>query len=384
MSSLFPTYARWNLTIEEGKGSWVKDKEGNKYLDFISGIAVCSLGHQFEPVKQAVAEQLDKVWHVSNLFRIELQEEAAGLLTKHSFADAVFFCNSGAEANEAAIKLARKHTGKGKIVTFKQSFHGRTFATMAATGQEKVRAGYGEMLPFFEYLPYNDLSALDELDGENCAAIMLEIIQGEGGVVPGTEAFLQKVEETCKTLGCLLIVDEVQTGIGRTGKLFAHEGLITPDIVTSAKGLGNGFPVGAMLGKSECTPSFQPGSHGSTFGGNPLAMAAVKAVLETVLEDGFLDAVQKNGENLMNHLKSELEILPMVNEVRGKGMMIGIEWNGPVAGIISELRENGLLVLPAGENVIRLLPPINSTDEECRMAVAMLKAVLDLHSKASV
>ncbi|AZB42342.1 acetylornithine transaminase [Bacillus sp. FJAT-42376] len=384
MSSLFPTYARWDLTLTEGKGAWVKDTNGKEYLDFISGIAVCSLGHQFEPVKNAVAAQLDKLWHVSNLFGIEQQEQAAALLTEHSFAEAVFFCNSGAEANEAAIKLARKHTGKGTIVTFHQSFHGRTFAAMAATGQEKVRTGFGEMLPSFEYLPYNHLDALDELEGDHYAAIMLEVIQGEGGVVPGSDEFLKKAGETCKRLGCLLIVDEVQTGIGRTGKLFAHEGKVTPDIVTSAKGLGNGFPVGAMLGSGELIPSFQPGSHGSTFGGNPLAMAAVQAVLKTILQPGFLETVKEKGAHFIRELKKETEELPSVLEIRGQGMMIGLEYDGPAAGVIAELRENGLLVLPAGENVIRLLPPINCTYEECRMAVSILKTVLEAHSKARI
>ncbi|MTH53265.1 acetylornithine transaminase [Bacillus mangrovi] len=384
MSSLFPVYARWDLSIEEGKGAWVKDSEGRQYLDFISGIAVCSLGHQYQPVKDAVAAQLEKVWHVSNLFGIRLQEEAARLITDHSFADAVFFCSSGAEANEAAIKLARKHTGKGRIATFAQSFHGRTFATMAATGQEKVRTGYGEMLPSFEYLPYNDLSALDGLTGSGYAAIMLEVVQGEGGVVPGTAAFLKKAEETCRRLGCLLIVDEVQTGIGRTGKLFAHEGLLQPDIVTSAKGLGNGFPAGAMLGKKELIPSFQPGSHGSTFGGNPLAMAAVKAVLETVLAPGFLENVKLAGSHFIQQLKAELGHLPIVKDIRGKGMMIGIECTGPVAELITELREKGLLVLPAGEKVIRLLPPINCTEEERGTALTIMKEVLGVHSKLNV
>ncbi|MGD7009170.1 acetylornithine transaminase [Metabacillus sp. 84] len=384
MSSLFPTYARWDLTIEEAEGAWVKDANGKEYLDFVSGIAVCSLGHRFGPVQKALSEQLEKVWHVSNLFGNQLQEEAASLLTKNSFADAVFFCNSGAEANEAAIKLAKKHTGKGTVVTFKQSFHGRTFAAMGATGQEKVRSGFGEMLPSFEYLPYNDEEALMELQGDHYAAIMLEVVQGEGGVIPGTAAFLKRVGEACKRLGCLLIVDEVQTGIGRTGTLFAHEGLLSPDIATSAKGLGNGFPVGAMLGTKELISSFQAGSHGSTFGGNYLAMAAVKAVLETVLGDGFLEKVRHMGEYLRRVLEKELDGHPMLEEIRGRGMMIGIVWKEPAGERIKEMRDNGLLVLPAGEHVIRLLPPINCTEEECRKAASIIKKVLGTRSKTMV
>ncbi|MCD7034951.1 acetylornithine transaminase [Metabacillus sp. GX 13764] len=377
MSSLFPTYGRWDVAITEGRGSRVKDKNGKEYLDFISGIAVTNLGHRHEKVKEAISEQLEKVWHTSNLFQNDLQEETAEILCSHSAGDAAFFCNSGAEANEAAIKLARKHTKKEKIITFKQSFHGRTFATMAATGQEKVREGYGSMLSSFQYFEYNDTERLKSLKDDSLAAIMLEVVQGEGGVRPADLEFLQEAEKACKRNGALLIVDEVQTGIGRTGSLFAYqEAGLDPDIITAAKGLGSGFPVGAMLGKKELAKSFGPGSHGTTFGGNMLAMAAAKATLETVLAEGFLEEVKEKGSYLLTELKKELDGLDQVEEIRGKGLMAGIACSEKAMPMIEKLREAGLLVLPAGEKVIRLLPPLTVSKEEIGEAVQMIKNVL--------
>ncbi|MFY4774323.1 acetylornithine transaminase [Metabacillus sp. RGM 3146] len=378
MSYLFPTYSRWDVSIVEGDGARVKDASGKSYLDFISGIAVTNLGHRHENVKRALENQLDKVWHVSNLFQNDLQEEAAKLLCDNSCADAVFFCNSGAEANEAAIKLARKHTNKEKIITFKQSFHGRTFATMAATGQEKVREGYGTMLPSFDYYEYNDTESMRKLDDHSVAAIMLEVVQGEGGVRPADPEFLKEAEKACKRVGALLIIDEVQTGIGRTGYFFAHQKeSIQPDIITAAKGLGSGFPVGAMLGKKELASSFGPGSHGTTFGGSMLAMAAVKATIETVLENEFLEQVVEKGSYLMNILEKELQSSNKVEGIRGKGLMIGIECREPVGSMITALREAGILVLPAGERVIRLLPPLTVSKEEIEEAAEGLKQVLN-------
>lgn len=373
MSALFPTYNRWELEIESGEGAKVKDNKGKEYLDFVAGIGVTSLGHRHPQVLAAVEEQLHKVWHVSNLFQIEKQEEVAHKLTAHSSGDVVMFCNSGAEANEAAIKLARKHTEKHKIITFEQSFHGRTFATMAATGQDKIQQGFGPMLETFEYVPYNDAEALEQAIDKETAAVMVEAVQGEGGVHPARPGFLKKVEELCQNHEVLLIVDEVQTGIGRTGKAFAyqHDG-ISPDIITAAKALGNGLPVGAMIGKQKLVDTFGPGSHGTTFGGNPLVMAAAGAVLDVVFDESFLSEIVEKGEYLFNELKGQLSDLSFVEEIRGKGLMIGIVCCENVAPIVAALRKQGLLVLVAGPNVIRLLPPLIVTKEEIDQAVSMI------------
>ncbi|WP_078435215.1 acetylornithine transaminase [Metabacillus halosaccharovorans] len=372
MSYLFPTYARWDVTIKEAKGSWVTDVNDVKYLDFISGIAVCNLGHANEEVSNAVQEQLTKYLHMSNLFHQPIQEEVAKLLVEASDGDAVFFCNSGAEANEAAIKLARKHTGKHKIVTFLQSFHGRTFATMSATGQEKIQQGFGPLLETFQYLTFNNVEALDEL-GTDVAAIMLEVVQGEGGVVPADKEFIEKIAETCQKIGALLIIDEVQTGIGRTGKPFGYQHFgIKPDIITSAKGLGSGLPVGAMIGQKSLIETFQAGSHGSTFGGNPIAMAAAKVTLEKIFDEEFLKEVEGKSNYLIGKLNNLVGKHPLVNDVRGKGLLIGIECKEQVSEIINQLREQKLLVLPAGPNVIRLLPPLTVSYEEIDIAVKVI------------
>ncbi|WP_044339043.1 acetylornithine transaminase [Rossellomorea aquimaris] len=385
MNHLFPTYNRLDIELVSGNGTVVQDQNGQSYLDFISGIAVCNLGHSPYAVKKALEKQLDKLWHVSNLFPITLQEEAASLLASASGLDAVFFCNSGAEANEAAIKLAKKHTGKTKILTFKQSFHGRTFATMSATGQEKIHSGFGPLVPTFDYLPYNDEQALSNVEGNDVAAIMVEVIQGEGGVNPGTLSFLKAVERLCKEMDALLIVDEVQTGIGRTGVAFAYQHYsMQPDIVTTAKGLGSGFPVGAMIGKKDLVSSFSPGTHGSTFGGNPLAMAAVKGTLETIFDEVFLQEVQSKSQYFMQRLKNQLQECRSVKEVKGIGFMIGIQFDVEVKEIIDELRNNGLLTLPAGSQVIRLLPPLTVTYDELDQALHILGDTLKQHQSAGV
>jgi acetylornithine/N-succinyldiaminopimelate aminotransferase len=382
MSNLFPTYNRLDVELVSGEGTKVTDSNGRTYLDFIAGIAVCNLGHSPSAVKKAVEEQLDKLWHVSNLFQLSQQEEAAKLLADASGLDAVFFCNSGAEANEAAIKLAKKHTGKTKILTFKQSFHGRTFATMSATGQEKIHSGFGPLLPTFEYLPYNDVEALGEIEGDDIAGIMVEVIQGEGGVNPGKETFLKEVEKKCKELDALFIIDEVQTGIGRTGAPFAYQHhSLHPDIVTAAKGLGSGFPVGAMIGRKELASTFSPGTHGSTFGGNPLAMAAVKATLETIINEPFLSEVKSKSKTFIHSLKEKLEPLSLVKEVKGEGFMIGIQLEDEAKESIEGLRGNGLLTLPAGPKVIRLLPPLTVTEAELQEALTILERVL--HSQVA-
>lgn len=377
MSYLFPTYARWDIEVKKARGVYIYDTNGKEYLDFVSGIAVCNLGHQPEQVKTALQKQLDQVWHVSNLFHIPGQEELAKKLVEHSTGDAVFFANSGAEANEAAIKLARKHTGKHKIITFYQSFHGRTYATMSATGQKKIQEGFGPLAPTFDFLPYNDRNAVKSLNDSDIAAIMIEVIQGEGGVVQAKPEFLQAVEQTCQKLDALLIVDEVQTGIGRTGKAFGYEHYgISPDIITLAKGLGSGFPIGAMIGKGKLIASFSAGSHGSTFGGNPLAVASAKATLDEIFHSAFLQKVREKGNWFKALLKNLLKEEPLVKEVRGKGLMLGIELVREGAPVLAAMRKEGLLALTAGPNVIRLLPPLTVTYDELKKAAEIISQAL--------
>lgn len=377
MTALFPTYSRFTVSVKAATGTKITDVSGKEYLDFGSGIGVCNLGHRHPEVTQAIKKQLDKYWHVSNLYHQPIQEEVAQLLTKHSAGDYVFFSNSGAEANEAAIKLARKATGKTKIITFKQSFHGRTFATMSATGQEKIQAGFGPMLQTFEAVEFNNLAAVKAAIDDDTAAVMLEVIQGEGGVIEAKESFVKDLEQVCADLNVLLIIDEIQTGIGRTGAAFAYEHYgLSPDIITVAKGLGNGIPVGAMIAKKAFFEDFGPGSHGSTFGGNPIAMAAAKTVLQHVFQADFLQSVAEKGEYFHRALLKELADLSLVSEVRGKGLMLGIYCTEDVSKYISKLMEKGLLVLNAGPNVIRLLPPLTVSKQEIDHAVQLIKEVL--------
>ncbi|HLR71533.1 MAG TPA: acetylornithine transaminase [Pseudogracilibacillus sp.] len=375
--ALFPTYNRYDLSVSQANGTIVEDINGKKYLDFGSGIGVCNLGHRHPDVQKAVEEQLNHYWHMSNLYKQPIQEEVAAFITEDSAGDNVFFCNSGAEANEAAIKLARKVTGKDKIVTFNQSFHGRTFATMAATGQEKVRTGFGPMLESFSYATFNDIDSVKAQLDEHTAAVMLEVVQGEGGVIPASEAFITELAKLCKEKEILLIIDEIQTGIGRTGKRFGYEHYgIEPDIFTLAKGLGNGLPVGAMVAKKEYADAFGPGSHGSTFGGNPLAMAAAKKILEIVFTESFLDEVEEKATYLAEQLDKNITSLAFVKEVRQKGLMVGIECQESTAHLIQKIMHNGLLTLSAGEKVIRLLPPLTVTTDEIDQAVVCLQEIL--------
>jgi len=377
MSGLFPTYARWEVEPVKAVGSYLYDKNDKKYLDFTSGIGVCNLGHQPEAVKKAVIHQLDQFWHVSNLFPQEKQVIAAKMLADASGLEAVFFANSGAEANEGAIKLARKATGRTKIITFQQSFHGRTFATMSATGQDKIKEGYGNMLETFVYVPFNDITSLKAEMSNEVAAVMLEVIQGEGGIHVGEEAFLKEVEKLCKEYGALFVIDEIQTGIGRTGKPFAFQQYdLSPDIVTSAKGLGSGFPIGAVIGTEKLVTFFGPGSHGSTFGGNPVSISAAIATMEEIFAPEFLESVVKKGEYTKLLLEVELKDISVVKEIRGSGLMIGVELQNSVGSLLKDLRESGLLALPAGENVLRLLPPLTATEEQINEAVNIIKMVL--------
>lgn len=374
MSKLFQNYKRTGIEFVQAEGPFLFDSQGKRYLDFSSGIGVTNLGFH-EEVKQALVSQVGKIWHTPNLYLNCLQEEVADkLIGDRGYL--AFFCNSGAEANEAAIKLARKASGKQEIISFHNSFHGRTFGAMAATGQDKIKEGFGDMLPHFSYANYNDLDSVKALVSDQTAAVMVELIQGESGVLPADPEFVQALAAFCKEKQILLIVDEVQTGIGRTGKLFAFEHYgILPDIVSLAKGLSNGLPAGAILGKSELGWAFNAGSHGSTFGGNKLAMAAASASLDVLKSPGFLEKVQENSAFLLSSLKQELADKNSIKNIRGIGYMIGIETDADLVEIVSKAREKGLIVLTAGTNVIRLLPPLTISVQEIKEAVGILKEV---------
>lgn len=376
MNALFNNYSRRPISIAEGKGTIVKDSNGKRYLDFTSGIAVCCLGHAHPALVNTIQEQSQKIWHTSNLFESPGQVKLAESLVKDNHLAHAFFCNSGAEANEAAIKLARKHTGKHHIITFEQSFHGRTFGAMSATGQSKIQNGFGPMVNQFTHLPFNDAKALKESIDESVAAIMLEIIQGEGGVNSVTDEFANAINEICQNNNILLIVDEVQTGIGRTGTRFAFEQTsLKPDIVTMAKGLGGGFPIGGILGTAELYESFGPGTHGTTYGGNPLAVAVAQTVIDTVFNEEFLNEVNTKSKYFISKLK---EALPEDQfSIKGKGLMLGIECGGKdVASFIDQAENEGLLLVAAGPKVIRLLPPLTVNNEEIDEAIEILKKIL--------
>ncbi|MDG4477540.1 acetylornithine transaminase [Streptococcus parasuis] len=374
MTKLFQNYKRESIEFIKAAGNYLVDQEGNFYLDFSSGIGVTNLGFH-KQVKQAVSEQLETIWHSPNLYLNSLQEQVADLLIGDEDYLA-FFCNSGAESNEAAIKLARKFSGKSDIITFKQSFHGRTFGAMSATGQEKIQLGFGPLVEGFHYAIYNDLESVKQLVTENTAAVMLELVQGEGGVIPADKDFVAELAHYCKEQGLLLIVDEVQTGIGRTGTLFAYQQYgISPDIITLAKGLANGLPIGAMLGKSALGTAFTYGSHGTTFGGNKLVLSSSKAVLEILTED-FLAKVRVKASYLQDQLANQLGNLPTVVAIRGLGLMLGIQVTGDLGTIVTQARKNGLIVLTAGSDVIRLLPPLTITEEEIDKAVSILAECL--------
>lgn len=375
MSALFKNYARRPIAIEKGKGTIVYDTNGKRYLDFTSGIAVCNLGHANDVLVKALQEQSEKLWHSSNLFESPGQEKLAASLVADLPLSYAFFCNSGAEANEAAIKMARKHTGKHHIIVFEQSFHGRTFGAMSATGQDKVRQGFGPLVSQFTTLPFNDVEALKAAIDDSVAAIMLEVVQGEGGVNSVTDEFAAAIQAICEENGILLIVDEVQTGIGRTGTRFAFEQtVLKPHIVSMAKGLGGGFPIGGILGVEEIYDTFSPGSHGTTFGGNPLAVSVAQAVVDTIFDDAFLASVQEKSAYFVEKLTA---VLPDGFGVQGKGLMLGVYCNGQeVAPYISALEDAGLLAVAAGPKVIRLLPPLTVSNEELDEAVNILAKVL--------
>ena len=374
MTYLFENYKRAPIEFVKAEGSYLIDSEGKAYLDFSSGIGVTNLGFHSQ-VQQALIQQAGRIWHSPNLYLSSLQEQVAQELAG-SYDYLAFFCNSGAEANEAAIKLARKATGKQGIITFQQSFHGRTFGAMAATGQDKIKKGFGDGVPHFSYAVYNDLASVEKLVNQDTAAVMLELVQGESGVRPAEVTFVKNLADFCRREEILLIVDEVQTGMGRTGQLysFEHYGII-PDIVTLAKGLANGLPAGALLGKSRLAPALGPGSHGSTFGGNKLAMAAALETLHIMKEAGFLEEVRSKSDILLEQLQLAFQNHPKISAVRGLGMMIGIETSVSLSKVVEAARQKGLIILTAGENVIRLLPPLTISREEIQQGIAVLKEV---------
>lgn len=374
MTYLFENYKRAPIEFVKAEGAYLIDSEGKAYLDFSSGIGVTNLGFH-QQVQQALIQQAGRIWHSPNLYLSSLQEQVAQELAG-SYDYLAFFCNSGAEANEAAIKLARKATGKQGIITFQQSFHGRTFGAMAATGQDKIKEGFGDGVPHFSYAVYNNLASVEDLANQDTAAVMLELVQGESGVRPAEAAFVKDLADFCQREGILLIVDEVQTGMGRTGQLysFGHYGII-PDIVTLAKGLANGLPAGALLGKSSLAPAFGPGSHGSTFGGNKLAMAAALETLHIMKGAGFLEEVRSKSAILMEQLQLAFQDHPKISTVRGLGMMIGIETSASLSRLVEAARQKGMIILTAGENVIRLLPPLTISREEIQQGIAILKEV---------
>ena len=377
---LMGTYGRFPIVLERGEGPWVRDTEGKRYLDFTCGISVNNLGQCHPAIVQAVQKQAAKMFHCSNLYWSIPQVALAEKLVSYSGLGKVFFCNSGAEANEGAIKLARKYfydqgqTDKNEIITMVKSFHGRTLATLTATGQDKVKTGFAPLMPGFHYVPYNDFEGLAAAVNDRTCAVMMEPIQGEGGVYPADAGYLKKVRSLCEEKGLLLIFDEIQCGMGRTGTMFAYENYgVRPDIVTLAKALGGGLPMGAFIATDEVSASFGPGSHGSTFGGNPVAAAAGNAYLETVAEKHLLD----NVKTVSAYLKDQLAAIDdsRIKEIRGMGLLLGMEMTVEVAPMVNSCLKQGLLLLNAGPNVIRFLPPLNITEELVDSAVAILKKV---------
>ena len=378
------TYARYPILLVRGKGTRVWDLEGEEYLDFVSGLAVCNLGHCHPKVVKAIQDQAEKLIHVSNFYYIEPQIQLASLLCKHSFADKVFFCNSGAEANEGAMKLARKYAkekiskDRHEIITMERSFHGRTLATLTATGQEKFHKGYEPLMPGFKYVPFNDIRAVkNAMDSKTCA-LMLEPIQGEGGVNCPSEGYLKALREICDEKGLLLIFDEVQVGMGRTGKLFAyeHDG-VEPDMLTLAKSLAGGVPIGALIIKKGIADSFKPGDHASTFGGNPLATAAGVAALTAILEEGMLENCQKMGDYFLSQIEEIRGKFPFVKEVRGKGLILGMELKIDGSSIVNEMLKKKILINCTMGNVLRFLPPLIVTKEEIDRVVKTLEEVFN-------
>ncbi len=391
---VLPNYARYDLAFERGEGAWLYTAEGRRFLDFGSGIAVTALGHAHPVLVKALQDQAAKLWHTSNLYHIPGQQKVAQMLVDNSFAETVFFCNSGAEANEGAIKMARRfHQSqdsaeaqqRSRVMVCVNAFHGRTLATLAAGGSEKYRQGFAPNMDGFDRVPFGNLNEARVAVNAQTAAILVEPIQGEGGICPADAQYFQGLRAMADEYGLLLIFDEVQTGIGRTGKLFAHQWAdMSPDIVTSAKGLGGGFPVGAILATERAAACMGPGTHGTTYGGNPLAMACAGAVLETVLADGFMDGVLQASAQLFAGLHEVAARYPtLIAEVRGQGLMIGLKCiaEGGNGALVKALIDRDMLTVPAGDNVVRLLPPLIIGEAEITLALNTLDAALAALSK---
>ncbi|MDT8375151.1 MAG: acetylornithine transaminase [Mariprofundaceae bacterium] len=382
MNSVMQTYARFPITLVRGEGARVFDSEEKAYLDFVSGIAVNTLGHAHPALVEAISAQARTMLHCSNLYHIPNQIRLAERLTTLCGLERAFFCNSGAEANEAAIKLARKYfydqgSSRRTVISATQSFHGRLLSTLTATGQDKVKVGFDPLPPGFLHVPLNDIEALKSAVNGQTAAILLEPLQGEGGVNLAEPDYLQAVRRLCDEHGILLIFDEVQTGVGRCGTMFAFEqASVRPDILTLAKGLGGGVPVGTMLASETVAASFGPGTHGSTFGGNPLSCAAALAVLDTIEKERLLQNVDAQSARIRNHLAQSVSRHSFVDEVRGRGLLLGLACSIPIAPVVAACMEKGLLVLLAGPNVVRLLPPLNVSADEVDEAMEILQGVL--------
>ena len=384
ISPVMPTYARAPLEFERGEGSWLITTDGSTFLDFGAGIAVNALGHAHPKLVAALEAQGRRLWHVSNLYEIPEQRQLAGRLVDATFADTVFVTNSGAEAMECCIKAARKYwhakgqPERNRIITFEGSFHGRTLATISAAGQDKLIDGFGPLLPGFDHVAFGDIEAVKAAVGPETAAILIEPIQGEGGVRPAPHAYMRALRALCDEHGLLLILDEIQCGMGRTGTLFAHEQAgITPDLMGIAKGIGGGFPLGACLATEAAAAGMVAGSHGSTYGGNPLACAVGNAVMEVIATPDFLEAVRRKAGLLRQRLAELADAHPdIIAEIRGEGLMLGIRLHeGTACGdFVAKARDNGLLTVPAGENVVRVLPPLNIDDKDLANGVARLDA----------
>ena len=388
---LLPVFARADVAFERGEGAWLIATNGERYLDFGSGVAVNALGHAHPHLVKAMTEQLGKVWHVSNLYSMPDGEKLASRLCEASFADVAFFCNSGAEAMECAIKMARKYqhaSGKPeryRIITFEGAFHGRTLATIAAGGQAKYLEGFGPPVDGFDQVRLGDIEAVKKAIGPQTAAIMIEPLQGEGGVRSPSPQFFKALRELCDRNGLLLVFDEVQTGMGRTGELFAYKRTgVTPDIMSLAKALGGGFPIGACLATTEASKGMTAGTHGSTFGGNPLAMAAANAVMDVMLAPGFFDHVQRVSLLLKQKLAGICDRYPdIVNEVRGEGLLLGVKAVIPAGDLSNALRDEKLLTVAAGDNVLRMLPPLIVSEAEIDEAAQRIERACAKLSKAS-
>lgn len=375
---LFQNYGRFPYTFERGEGCYLYDENGKKYLDMLSGIAVNCLGYNHPKLSESVCDQVKKIIHISNLFYIKPQVEVAKILVENSFGDRVFFCNSGAESNEAAIKLVRRYfydkgLNKYEIISFEGGFHGRTLGALTATAQPKYHEGFYPLPEGFKYAKYNDIQSVKNLINEKTAAVFIELVQGEGGVNPADKEFVKELFNICKENNILFCIDEVQTGIGRTGKLFAYQNYdIEPDIITLAKGLGGGVPIGAVITKEEIAKSFIPGTHASTFGGNYLATVAAKVVLEEVLSQGFLDKVRENG----NYLKEKLKEFRF--NVKGLGLIIGMDLPESINAkdVVAKALENGLIVGTAGKNTLRFVPPLIIDKKDIDLALEILKNII--------